>query len=56
MRGTTHLTRPGPPNRGIRHRRPSDTPKDRHASYRITLDIDVGTTAGILGRARQATQ
>jgi hypothetical protein len=29
--------------------------KDRHANYRITLDIDVGTTAGILGRARQAT-
>jgi hypothetical protein len=27
-----------------------------HANYRITLDMYVGTTAGILGRARQATQ
>ena len=25
--GTTHLTRPGLPSRGIRHRRPSDTPR-----------------------------
>jgi hypothetical protein len=27
-----------------------------HANYRITLDMYVGTTAGILDRARQATQ
>jgi integrase len=27
-----------------------------HATYRITLDMYVGTTAGILDRARQATQ
>ena len=27
-----------------------------HANYRITLDMYVGTTAGVLDRARQATQ
>jgi integrase len=27
-----------------------------HANYRITLDMSVGTSAGILDRARQATQ
>jgi hypothetical protein len=27
-----------------------------HSSYRITLDMYVGTTAGTLDRARQATQ
>jgi integrase len=27
-----------------------------HANYRITLDMYVGTTAGVLNRARQATQ
>ena len=27
-----------------------------HANYRITLDMYVGTTAGILDRARTATQ
>jgi hypothetical protein len=27
-----------------------------HASYRITLDMYVGTTPGILDRARHATQ
>jgi hypothetical protein len=26
-----------------------------HANYRITLDMDVGSTAGVLDRARQAT-
>jgi hypothetical protein len=27
-----------------------------HANYRITLDMYVGTTAGILDRARSATE
>ena len=27
-----------------------------HSSYRITLDMYVGTTAGVLDRARTATQ
>ena len=27
-----------------------------HANYRITLDMYIGTTAGVLDRARQATQ
>ena len=27
-----------------------------HANYRITLDMYVGATAGVLDRARQATQ
>ena len=27
-----------------------------HGSYRITLDMDVGTTAGILDRASKATE
>jgi hypothetical protein len=27
-----------------------------HANYRITLDMHVGTTAGVLDRARTATQ
>ncbi len=27
-----------------------------HANYRTTLDMYVGTTRGILNRARQATQ
>jgi hypothetical protein len=27
-----------------------------HASYRITLDMYVGTTAGVLDRARTATE
>jgi len=27
-----------------------------HANYRITLDMYVGTTAGVLDRARTATQ
>jgi hypothetical protein len=27
-----------------------------HANYRITLDMNVGTTAGVLDRARTATQ
>ncbi len=29
---------------------------DGHANYRITLDMYVGTTAGVLDRARTATQ
>ena len=32
------------------------TRRDHHASYRITLDMYVGTTADILDRARHATQ
>jgi hypothetical protein len=27
-----------------------------HANYRITLDMCVGTTAGVLDRARAATE
>jgi hypothetical protein len=27
-----------------------------HANYRVTLDMYVGTTAGILARARAATE
>jgi hypothetical protein len=27
-----------------------------HANYRITLDVYVGTTAGVLDRARAATE
>jgi hypothetical protein len=27
-----------------------------HANYRITLDMYVGTTKGVLDRARQATR
>ena len=27
-----------------------------HANYRITLDLYVGTTAGVLDRAREATE
>ena len=27
-----------------------------HANYRITLDMYVGTTAGVLDRARKATE
>jgi hypothetical protein len=27
-----------------------------HANYRVTLDMYVGTTAGILDRARAATE
>jgi hypothetical protein len=56
MRGKPHLIRPEAPCRGIRHRRPSDTPEDRHANYCITFDVYAGTTAGVLARARQATQ
>jgi hypothetical protein len=51
VRGKTHLTRPEAPGRGTRHRRPSDTPEDHHASYRITLDMYVGTTTGVLDRS-----
>ena len=30
--------------------------EDRHANYRITLGMYVGTTAVVLNRVRQATQ
>jgi hypothetical protein len=31
-------------------------PEDRHANYCITLDVYVGTTAGVLDLARHAAQ